>query len=236
MTLISVRKSDLDAILVEARNKVEGIGTLRTDYNREQIAKAVFTISGKAFIRNTNVIAGVSKLKFHHVYEWGQTGNDSKRLFQITRSSVKGGKLTISSSFKDSRSTVPSINSYGKYGKSYVFKKKASVMEAGRPVIITPKTGKMLVFPNKNGKLIFTKKSVVRNPGGNAVKGSFEKQMRTWFANPQNIKSAIYSSGMMKTLEKEMALALNKRGAGVSAANNVIRTVSAKYSEGKKVI
>jgi hypothetical protein len=236
MTLISIRKSDLDKILVEARNKVNGIGTLRTDYNREQIAKAVFTISGQSFIRETNAIAGASRLRFHHVYEWGQTGNNSKRLFEITRSSVRGGKLTISSSFKDSKSYVPSVTSYGKSGKSYVFKKKATVMEAGRPVVIMPKTGKMLVFPNRDGKLIFTKKSFVRNPGGNAVRGSFEGHMKKWFANPSNINSAVMASGFMKDLEKEMALALNRKGAGISAANNVIKTVSTKYSQGKRVL
>lgn len=233
MTQISIRQSDLNAILVEARNKVEGIGSLRTDYNREQIAKAVFTISGKAFIRNTNAIAGASRLKFHHIYEWGQTGNDDKRLFEITRTAVRGGRLTISSSFKDSRSTVPVK---GGSNKPHVFRKKATVMEAGRPIRITPKTGKMLVFPGKDGKLIFTKSSYVRNPGGNAVKGSFTTHMRKWFSNPSNVNSAIYASGFMKDLEKEIALALNKKGAGISAANGAIRSVSAKYSQGRKTL
>ena len=109
-------------------------------------------------------------------------------------------------------------------------------MEAGRPIRITPKTGKMLVFPGQNGKLVFTKSSFVRNPGGNAVKGSFNTHMKSWFANPTNVTSAIYASGFMKDLETEMSLALNKKGAGISAANAVIRTVSAKYSQGRKVL
>ena len=233
MTQISIRQSDLNAILVEARNKVEGIGTLRTDYNREQIAKAVFTISGKAFIKNTNAIAGASRLRFHHVYEWGQTGNDNKRLFDITRTSVRGGRLTISSTFKDSRSTVPTK---GGSNKPHVFRKKATVMEAGRPIRITPKNGKMLVFPGRDGNMVFTKKSFVRNPGGNAVKGSFNSHMKKWFDNSSNTMNAISASGFMKDLEKEMTIALNRKGAGISAANGAIRSVSAKYSQGKRVI
>ena len=50
-------------------------------------------------------------------------------------------------------------------------------MEEGIPVTISPKKSSVLAF-TEGGNTIFTKKSItVRNPGGNNVRGSFEKTM-----------------------------------------------------------
>lgn len=244
MTQISVSKTDLNAILIEAKNKVEGISTLRSPMNQEYIAKAVFTIAGESFIRRTNAVASSNPKRFHHVYEWNNVGRDNQRLFKIVRKSVKSGKMIIGSEFLDSRRPVPvdprlksRRNSSRSVKANHIFSKKASVMESGRPLRISAKASKTLVFPNRNGNdLVFAKSVLVRNPGGKAVKGAFSTHMRSWFSSPGNISSAISASGFNKSLEKELAMALNKKGAGVSVANNVIKSVSTKYSQGKTVL
>lgn len=234
MIRFNINQSTINKAIKELDNKQLGLKVLPTPSNKEYYSKALFTIASNSFIRDTNLKAGLNPKKFHHVYEWGSVGNKDKRLFTIIRSSVRGGNLVISSRFLDSKVPVPVAAKLGKkYTGSHVFKKKASVMEAGRPIVIIPKRGKFLVFPNKNGELIFTKRSYVRNPGGKYVKGAFDSHMKSWFSNPSNINSALTSSGFVKELENGVAKVLNKNGAGATEVNAVIRTISTKYSQGR---
>ena len=244
MPQVIVSKTDLNAILIEARNKVEGVSSLKTPMNQEQIAKAVFTIAGQTFVRKTNTVAAANPKRFHHVYDWNGVGSENQRLFRVVRSSVKSGRLIISTEFTDSKKSVPvdpklkvSRNGIRSVKSNHVFRKKASVMESGRPIRISAKSSKNLVFPNRSGSgLVFAKSVVVNNPGGKEVKNSFSSHMRSWFSNPGNISLAITSSGFNRALEKELALALNKKGAGMQVANGVIRSVSTKYSQGRTVL
>lgn len=102
----------------------------------------------------------------HHVYEWYQTGSPSARLFDIDYT-VSNLGLTFNSKFRQSRTLKEDSN--------VPFYNKASIMENGVPVTITPKRSSVLVF-EEGGKTVFTKNSVtVRNPGGEYVAGSFER-------------------------------------------------------------
>ena len=102
----------------------------------------------------------------HHVYEWYQTGSPSARLFDIDYT-VSNLGLTFNSKFKQSRTLKEDSN--------VPFYNKASIMENGVPVTITPKKSSVLVF-EQGGETIFTKNPVtVRNPGGDYVAGSFER-------------------------------------------------------------
>jgi hypothetical protein len=102
----------------------------------------------------------------HHVYEWYQTGSPSARLFDIDYT-VSNAGLTFNSKFRQSRTLKEDSNT--------PFYNKASIMENGVPVVISPKKSSVLVF-EQGGKTIFTKNSVtVRNPGGDYVEGFFEK-------------------------------------------------------------
>jgi hypothetical protein len=102
----------------------------------------------------------------HHVYEWYQTGSPSARLFDIDYT-VSNLGLTFNSKFKQSRTLKEDSN--------VPFYNKASIMENGIPVTITPKKSSVLVF-EQGGETIFTKNPVtVRNPGGDYVAGSFER-------------------------------------------------------------
>jgi len=102
----------------------------------------------------------------HHVYEWYQTGSPSARLFDIDYT-VSNLGLTFNSKFRQSRTLKEDSN--------VPFYNKASIMENGIPVTITPKKSSVLVF-EQGGETIFTKNPVtVRNPGGEYVAGSFER-------------------------------------------------------------
>jgi hypothetical protein len=102
----------------------------------------------------------------HHVYEWYQTGSPEARLFDIDYT-VSGAGLTFNSKFRQSRTLKEDSN--------VPFYNKASIMENGVPVVITPKKSSVLVF-EEGGNTVFTKGSItVRNPGGQYVPGSFER-------------------------------------------------------------
>jgi hypothetical protein len=102
----------------------------------------------------------------HHIYEWYQTGSPSARLFDLDYT-VSNLGLSITSTFKQSRTIKEDSNE--------PFYNKASIMERGIPITITPKRSSVLVF-EEGGNTIFTKNPVtVRNPGGDEVQGSFEK-------------------------------------------------------------
>ena len=102
----------------------------------------------------------------HHVYEWYQTGSPSARLFDIDYT-VSNLGLTFNSKFRQSRTLKEDSN--------VPFYNKASIMENGVPVTITPKKSSVLVF-EQGGETIFTKNPItVRNPGGDYVAGSFER-------------------------------------------------------------
>jgi hypothetical protein len=102
----------------------------------------------------------------HHVYEWYQTGSPSARLFDLDYT-VSNLGLSITSTFKQSRTLKEDSNE--------PFYNKASIMERGVPITITPKRSSVLVF-EQGGNTIFTKNPItVRNPGGNEAQGSFEK-------------------------------------------------------------
>lgn len=102
----------------------------------------------------------------HHMYEWYQTGSPSARLFDLDYT-VSNLGLSINSKFKQSRTLKEDSNE--------PFYNKAEIMERGIPVTITPKRSSVLVF-EEGGETIFTKSPItVRSPGGDEVRGSFEK-------------------------------------------------------------
>lgn len=108
----------------------------------------------------------------HHVYEWGQVGVESARLFKIT---AKASKRVIhfSGSFLPSKQPVDGGD---------VFVKKAEIMENGIGVIIEPTNSPVLVFED-NGETVFTANAVyVAHPGGDEVAGSFAAVIEDFFS------------------------------------------------------
>lgn len=241
MPEVIVRQKDLDAVLVEARKKVEGIKSLVTPYNKEQLAKAIFVVAGKDFIKHTHLVAVSNPKAFHHIYEWNKVGKENARLFKLVRSQVSGGRMTIKTQFTKSNTLVPiskQLSTPGKTGKSvkskYIFKDKASIMESGKPVRISAKASDYLAINSSSGPKFIKKPQsvIVRNPGGVQVKNSFTKLTKEWFKNPANIEKSLASCGMLIKLERELAKELNRNNAGKERASYVIKKVTDAYSKG----
>lgn len=108
----------------------------------------------------------------HHVYEWGATGSETGRLFELKFKSSKR-VIHITSKFLPSRTLSPTATE--------AFVKKAEVMESGMSVTITPTNSDVLAF-EVGGDMVFTRNSVyVAHPGGPEVEGSFGSAVDEFF-------------------------------------------------------
>lgn len=143
--------------------------------------------------------ARVNPQSLHHVYEWYQSGSPAARLFDIS-CTVYGGGLSFKSTFSQSR-TVSN-------GSSVPFYNKASIMESGIPITITPKKSTVLVFDD-NGETVFTKGPVsIENPGGSSVQGSFQRVIDSFFQNYLS-QSYLASSGFTAHLKNPVDFKAN---------------------------
>jgi len=141
-------------------------------HNKMLIERGAAEIVATYFEEYMDARARSNPEKFHHVYEFDQTGDRDKRLFKKNLSSTPEGTI-ISFSFRPAKRP----NRQG-----YVFANKASIMEAGETVIVRPKSSKYLMYRiNETGAFIKTNKpSVIRNPGGASVKGSFKNEFENF--------------------------------------------------------
>jgi hypothetical protein len=110
----------------------------------------------------------------HHVYEWGQVGSQSGRLFEIDAiPSLEiirfSGKFLPSSSISDT-ATEPFVD-------------KANIMENAISITISPRFSDYLVFED-GGQTIFTMNEItIAHPGGDGVAGSFGRTVESFFGN-----------------------------------------------------
>lgn len=156
----------------------------------------ILSESSKRFIDS---YSRVNPQMLHHVYEWQQTGSPAGRLFDINYKVTQTG-LSFSSSFSQSQTI--------KNGSMVPFYDKAKIMETGTPVRIEPKNSNVLAF-EVDGDEVFTSNSVlVTNPGGDAVKGSFEKVFDLFFSK-YFTQAFLKSSGIKDYLENPIAFKEN---------------------------
>lgn len=150
--------------------------------------------------------ARVKPKSLHHVYEWKQTGKQTARLFELNKLSKDGLSFQIGYDFKLSKSKVPKDK---KSKNSYVFARKAFIMEEGKPITISPKASKRLVF-EVNGYTVFMPKGasvVVRRPGGTATTSSF-KMAYQYFFKSNLVNLSIKKSGFQNVFNGAMSKAL----------------------------
>ena len=83
----------------ELNSKIAGIEELTSPTVLQEISKAIFTITGERFMSSLDNYARRNPKKMHHIYEWGQVGNPSKRLFVLERTSILNGNLSVSTRF-----------------------------------------------------------------------------------------------------------------------------------------
>lgn len=140
----------------------------------------------QAFKEFVDSNARVDPKKYHHIYEWYQTGSPNARLFDIKYVQSANG-LSFKSSFSQSKSI--------QNGSTVPFYNKTTIMEKGMPVKIIPINSQVLVF-EENGQKVFTKSPVtVDNPGGDLVVGAYENIFKEFFNN-YFAQSFLYASGI----------------------------------------
>jgi hypothetical protein len=159
-----------------------------------------------------DVNARLSPGALHHMYEWNQVGSPAARLFNLDYT-VSGVGLSISSTFSQSRSV--------KAGSRVPFYNKASIMEKGVPVTISPKKNGVLVF-NDNGETVFTKSPVtIKDPGGKEVQGSYERVFDSFFNNYFK-QSFLKASGIMDYLQNPKVFKQNlSRGKSLGRSHGI---------------
>ena len=169
-------------------------------------AKTIFQQIEKDFPEFIDSQARLKPKSYHHVYEWGKTGDPSGRLFKLNRLDQQGLSFRLDYEFLPSVVNVP--NSSGR--RRYKFENKASVMEAGMPVIISPRSAERLVF-KIDGETIFMPKGAsvtVQRPGGSSVKNSYRLAYSRWFSG-EAVNVSIKRSGFQRLFNSSMTKALS---------------------------
>lgn len=168
--------------------------------------KTIFDQIDKDFGLYIDAKARTSPESLHHVYEWKRAGDPSARLFNLKIKSSDGISFTINSDFKLSKTAVPT----NRKGSRHVFKNKAVVMEAGNPVVISPRKAERLVFEIQ-GSTIFMPKGesvTVRKPGGGKATGRY-KIAHAQFFTGQLVNLSIKKSGFQRIFNQKMTTALS---------------------------
>lgn len=184
---------------------------------KNKFKEVIFNQIEKDFGEYIDAQARVKPKSLHHVYEWKQTGAKSARLFKLNKLD------SVDLSFQISYEFLPS-KTFAKSGKNrHVFVNKASVMEAGMPLTIAPRSAERLVFET-NGYTVFMPKGAsvtVKRPGGASVKNSFTMAHNRFFTS-NLVNASIKKSGFQRTFNIAMTKALK--------LPSQIRRVSYKFS------
>lgn len=209
-----------------------------------EVAKAVFTITARKFIRDISLEASLNPSKYHHLYEWNKIGSPTSKLFIMKRTSVQYGNLVITFEPTKSNTFVP-INPKllvgGPTGKTvssrYIFRDKAKVMEDGSPVEIS--SNKIMVFYSDNpfrdnveDGLVFVpagQSITVRNPGGSETKGALKTFATEWYMFKSGM--TIQSSRLIGQIGNAVAAAINIQNSSTSTVLRAIQSVTAEYSQ-----
>jgi hypothetical protein len=192
---------------------------------QSKFSELIFNQIDKDFGQYIDSLARTRPKSLHHVYEWGKTGNKSARLFDLNLGSQDGLSFKISYSFKPSVSFVPASS---KFTRRHVFTNKASIMEEGRSLVISPKHSERLVF-EADGETVFMpigKSVTVKRPGGTAARNQFSLAHGRFFSG-QLVNNSIKKSGFQQMFNRSMAKALslpsNIKKVQYSFSPNIIR-------------
>ncbi|NDB81335.1 MAG: hypothetical protein EB127_01105 [Alphaproteobacteria bacterium] len=149
--------------------------------------------------------ARVNPKSLHHVYEWNKIGNPGSRLFKLNIASADGLSFKINSTFLPSKSSVP--NKFGR--RRHVFINKASVMEAGMPLTIRPRSAERLVFETNTGVVYMPKGAsvTVTKPGGGASTGRFQIAYARFFTG-NLVNLSIKKSGFQRLFNSSLSKAM----------------------------
>jgi hypothetical protein len=173
---------------------------------QNKFSETIFNQINKDFGEYIDAKARTSPRSLHHVYEWKKVGNKNARLFELNLISQDGLSFKISTAFKPSRSLVPLS---GGTKRRHTFANKATIMEAGMPLKISPKNATRLVFES-DGETVFMPKGasvMVKRPGGPGVKNQYFLAHSRFFTG-QLVNQSIKRSGFQRIFNAGVAKAL----------------------------
>lgn len=176
---------------------------------KEVFKKTIYSQIMEDFNNYIDAKARTSPKSLHHVYEWKKTGNKNARLFSLTMIDGQGISFKIGYEFKDSKSFVPT--SRGR--RKHVFKNKASIMEAGQPLTISPRTSQRLVFES-NGETVFMpigRSVTIKSPGGKKSTNQFDLAYSQFFRG-NLVNESIKKSGFQRIFSQASSKALRIPG------------------------
>jgi len=193
---------------------------------QSKFTQVIFEQIDKDFGEYMDALARSRPKSLHHVYEWKRVGSKDARLFKIKFISEEGLSLKIGYSFLPSKSFVPARKNAK---RRHVFVDKATIMEKGIPLVISPKYAERLVFES-NGETVFMPKGKsvkVNRPGGRSATNQFSLAHGRFFST-QLVNNSIKRSGIQKIFSAGMAKALslptNIKRVQYSFSPNVIRS------------
>jgi hypothetical protein len=169
--------------------------------------KIIFDQIEKDFGAYIDAQARTKPKSLHHVYEWQKVGQENARLFKINKIPSQGLSVSVSYDFLDSKSAVPAKRAK----RRYVFKDKASIMEEGIPVVVSPRYAERIVFDTDLGYTVFMPKGAsvtIKRPGGVAAKKSFETAYRRFFTTDL-VSESIKRSGFHQIFNTKVGKALS---------------------------
>lgn len=222
-------------------NTIDAVAvTVRTDAHINELIKSANTIVTAEFVSHMTREAISSPLKFGHMYEWGMVGDPSQRLWRhILRG--RGASRQLTFDFKASKKAVPVDPYLAAVGvkKNHIFTWKAPVIELGKPVSISPKLARALVFVAKdikrgasssghgyqmNGRVYFEGTINISKAGPQEAWGSFTNEFNTWFRSgiPEEIIKSKLSIGIGRTV-KNAVLAKLKVISAVKTKSKTIK-------------
>jgi len=189
-------------------------GTLISDLylnptNKQKINRGAAFIIKNYFNEYMDSNSRQNSKAYHHVYEFNKVGERNSRLFKATVTDTVDGAV-LSFNFTQARNP----NKQG-----YAFPNKAEVMENGETLIINPKRGKYLKYRLEDGRFVTSTQSVVENPGGDYVQGSFEAAFKN-FTQTQGVQ-VLQRFGFFKRIERGI---IEKRRLVVPRINSGIVT------------
>lgn len=167
--------------------------------------QTIFTQINKDFGEHIDSQSRSKPKSLHHVYEWKKVGSKTARLFKLKSIDGDGISFKIDYELQPSKSFVPSATKRRKH----VFVNKASIMEAGMPLIIAPRHSERLVFES-NGMTVFMPKGAtvtVKRPGGPSVKNQFRLYYSRFFSG-NLVNNSIKKSGFQRLFNSELTKAL----------------------------
>ncbi|QNN99137.1 hypothetical protein SEA_FAUST_34 [Streptomyces phage Faust] len=183
---------------------------IKTSRHISPVLKYTHVVMSQAFTEYMSAVAVAAPSRFHHVYEWGQVGDPTAKLWD-DKLLGQGANRTATFQWRASKQVVPVRADFREAGvkQIHVFVWKAPVMEYTKTLRIEPKRGKYLATftgpTNPEGK--YQKRFVqggitVKNPGGALTKGAFTKAYVDWWGGSG--AQGVFESSVRKVLEEDL--------------------------------